>query len=98
MSEDPWDTFELSEDESNLLWYGLTQPTCYVRKHDLDEYYYTALWQNKPVTAPKPNGPWSYVLSDQSTSLIPEEDLEKAHPGISQVSITDWHTLRGTFD
>lgn len=98
MSDDPWDAFQLSETETNDLWYGLSKATVYVRKNDIDNYYYTALWNNQPVTAPEPIGPWSYVLPDRTTTLIPEEDLETAYPGISQVTITNWHTLQGTFN
>src|SRR5882672_6002613 len=98
MSDDPWDSFHLSDEETHLLWYGFSKATCYVRKDNPDDYYYTALWQDRPVTAQRPSGPWSYVLPDRSTNLIPEEDLEQVHPGISRVNITDWHTLHGTFE
>jgi hypothetical protein len=92
-STDPWTTAETDQ-----LPYGYEPNKILTKKSDPTAIIYNATWYGDPVLALHPTGPWALIRQDTDNKEITIVHWEAAHPGISQVNVTDWHTLEGTFN
>jgi hypothetical protein len=92
-SEQSW-----TSNETDQLPYGYKPNKILIADSNPDTTIYNAVWYNDPVLALHPTGPWALINQGKENEQITLVHWEQAHPGITHVDVTNWHTLEGTFN
>jgi hypothetical protein len=87
-----------TKEETDLLPYDYEPNKVLIGDSDPDTIIYNAVWNNDPVLALDPTGPWALIKQGEENEQVTLVHWEKAHPGITHVNINNWHTLEGTFN
>jgi hypothetical protein len=87
-----------TKEETDLLPYDYEPNKILIADSDPDTIIYNAVWNNDPVLALDPTGPWALIKQGEENEQITLVHWEQAHPGITHVNIDNWHTLEGTFN